>query len=113
MKLDTAAFQFLLFFRKYPVFGLLDLEDETTMILQNTGDYLPINMVNIPEDVCVCVCERERERGCLCLRALNTTCSVTGAVCTLLLCYVHAFSMHCVVFQFTVKIKIESVLHFK
>ena len=65
MKLDTAAFQFLLFFRKYPVFGLLDLEDETTMILQNTGDYLPINMVNIPEDVCVR--EREREGACACV----------------------------------------------
>jgi len=51
VKLDTAAFQFLLLFRKYPVFGLLDLEDETTMILQNAGDYLPINMVNIPEDL--------------------------------------------------------------
>lgn len=51
VKLATAAFQFLLFFRKYPVLGLLDLEDEATMILQNTGDYLPINMVNIPEDL--------------------------------------------------------------
>jgi len=45
------CFQFFLFFRKYPMFGLLDLEDETTIILQNTGDYLPINMVNIPEDL--------------------------------------------------------------
>jgi len=48
--LATAAFHFLLF-RKYPVLGLLDLEDEATMILQNTGDYLPINMMNIPEDL--------------------------------------------------------------
>jgi hypothetical protein len=51
VKLATAIFQFLLFFWKYPVLELLDLEDEANMILQNTGDYLPTNIVNIAEDL--------------------------------------------------------------
>jgi len=51
VKLVASAFHFLLFFRKYSVLGFLDLEDEATMILQNTGVYLPINVVNIPEDL--------------------------------------------------------------